>query len=229
MEHREALLKTRWQCCQFETEDVPKFFLFWFVQFEEKKKVFPALLRRRERLQILNEWTEIVRTPQLSNTADTKISNMRNRKYKSSISLPAQVLLPKTASTQHCVPYLIPPSVAPPVQEKKEKIYSHKIEMWTIQKDQKQKITLQASTIILAIQATESWQPSWIDWAIELIFWKQNIPYLKEKIDRSNRITKDFTSFMRFSYIYYIIWQYRTLIECLAWILILNHSNVHQI
>lgn len=41
------------------TEDVPKFFLFWTVEFEEKKKVFHALLRKRKRPQILDEQTEI--------------------------------------------------------------------------------------------------------------------------------------------------------------------------
>jgi hypothetical protein len=39
-------------------------------------------------------------------------------KHKTSTSLPAQVLLPETASTQHYVPYLIPPSVVPPVKQK---------------------------------------------------------------------------------------------------------------
>ena len=38
-----------------QTEDVPKFFLFWVVEFEEKKNVILELLRRRERPQILNE------------------------------------------------------------------------------------------------------------------------------------------------------------------------------
>jgi hypothetical protein len=38
-----------------KTEDVPEFFLFWVVEFEEKKNIFLALLRRRERPQILNE------------------------------------------------------------------------------------------------------------------------------------------------------------------------------
>jgi hypothetical protein len=38
-----------------QTEDVQKFFLFWVVEFEEKKNVILALLRRRERPQILNE------------------------------------------------------------------------------------------------------------------------------------------------------------------------------
>lgn len=43
------------------TEDVPKFFLFRIVEFEEKKKVFLALLRKRKRPQILDEQKEIVK------------------------------------------------------------------------------------------------------------------------------------------------------------------------
>jgi hypothetical protein len=38
-----------------KTEHVPKHFFFRVVEFEEQKNAFLALLRRRERLQILHE------------------------------------------------------------------------------------------------------------------------------------------------------------------------------